>query len=864
MSMRIERVWALRGPNVWVRCPALEVEVSLEGRATTPRETLVTTAARLESWLHDAVVPESDAHAALQALRDATHPIHLLQHLTLLLQLVVGSPVHFSAGFENYRDGRSRFVVEFEEEDLACSCLDAAHRLVMAAVEDRAIDVADELRRLRELAHDVRLGPSTMSIVQAARKRGIPVRRLNTGSLVQLGQGCRQRYVWAAETDLTPAIAEAIAQDKEVTRSVLRTVGVPVPKGRPVSDAEDAWAAAEEVGGPVVVKPQCGNQGRGVATNLTTRDQVLAAYAAARAEGDQVLVEQFIPGVDYRILVVGGKVVAAALREPAQVAGDGQHTVRQLVEEVNRDPRRSDGHATVLSYIRLDPIGLAVLAEQSYTPDSIAPAGARVLIRRNGNLSTGGTATDVTDLVHPEVAARAVEAARAIGLDIAGVDVVACDIAQPLEGQQAAVVEVNAAPGLRMHLEPSSGKGRAVGEAIVASLFPPGQNGRIPTIAVTGVNGKTTTTRLIAHILRTARLYVGMTCTDGIYLDGRRTETRDCSGPRSAREVFLNRQVQAAVLETARGGILREGLGFDSCDVGIVTNIGTGDHLGLRGIDTLEDLARVKRTVIETVAPSGTAVLNAADPLVAAMAGYCLGSVTWFSPSASDALSRRQPGQRAVFVREDTIILASDSGEEPLMALARVPVTQPGGIRFQVENVLAAVAAVWALAISREVLRAGLESFSGDVRQVPGRFNVFHRGDATVIADYAHNPSALSAMIEALAHYPSKRRTLVFSGCNRRDAEVIEMGTIAGGAFDRILLFADRDNNDRSDGELNALFRRGVAGSPRRPAVVEVADERAALAAALDDLRPGDLVVLGLEAIDPSLAFLQERLPAAR
>jgi cyanophycin synthetase len=866
--MRIERVWTLRGPNLWARFPVLEVEVVLKdvGQAAglpgaEGRLAAYPTGRELVSALQHAILAGSDAAAILISLRDAAHPIHVLRHLTLLLQVLAGSPVRFSVGFEHYREASGRFVVEYEEEDVGGACLDAAIALFQAAAEGRPPDVSGELRRLRDLAHEVRLGPSTLSIVQAARRRGIAVRRLNTGSLVQLGQGCRQRHVWAAETDQTPAIAEAIAQDKELTRSVLRTVGVPVPRGRPVSDAEDAWAAAQDIGLPVVVKPQCGNQGRGVATNLGSRDQVVHAYAAARAEGDQVLVEQFIPGVDYRILVVGGKVVAAALREPAQVVGDGRHSIRELVEEVNRDPRRSDGHATVLSFIRLDPIGLAVLAEQGLTPDSVPPPGARVLIRRNGNLSTGGTATDVTDLVHPDVAARAVEAAAAIGLDIAGVDVVASDISQPIESQRAGIVEVNAAPGLRMHLEPSSGKGRPVGEAIVASLFPPGQTGRILTVAVTGVNGKTTTTRFIAHLLRKAGLYVGMTCTDGIYLDGRRTTARDCSGPRSAREVFLNRQVQAAVLETARGGILREGLGFDSCDVAVVTNIGKGDHLGLRGIETLEDLARVKRTVVENVAPDGFAILNADEPLVAAMAEHCPSSVTWFSTTAGADLRRqRRPGQRAVFVDEGLVVLADDSGEESLRPLALIPATQPGGIRFQVENVLAAVGAVWALGIDHDILRDGLESFHGDARQVPGRFNVFNLGEATVIADYAHNPSALAAMVEALEHYPADRRTLVFSGCNRRDAEVVEMGSIAGGAFDRILLYADRGNNDRSDGELNALFLRGLGSGSRRPAMVEVANEQAALAAALDDLRPGDLVVLGLEAIDQSLAFLRERL----
>jgi cyanophycin synthetase len=854
--MRVERVWALRGPNIWARCPALEVEVDLEALAAASPQTTTAIAATLGSWLQGAAI-SAGAEPVLRALREAPHPIHVLEHLTLLLQLIVGSPVRFSLGARDYRDGRSRFVVELEEEELGRASLAAVQALFQAAVEGRTIDVAVELHRLRDLAHDVRLGPSTMSIVQAARKRGIPVRRLNTGSLVQLGQGARQRHVWAAEIDRTSTIAEAIAQDKELTRSVLRTAGVPVPKGRPVQDADDAWAAAEELGLPVVVKPRDGNQGRGVATNLTTREQVREAYAGARAEGEQVLVEQFIPGADYRLLVIGGKLVAAALREPAHIIGDGCRTVHELVEEVNRDPRRSDGHATALSFIRLDPIGLAVLAEQGHGPESVLPAGARVLIRRNGNLSTGGTATDVTDLVHPEVAARAVEAARMIGLDIAGVDVVACDISQPLESQRGGIVEVNAAPGLRMHLEPSVGRPRPVGEAIVAAMFPPGQNGRIPTVAVSGVNGKTTTTRLIAHLLRTAGLYVGMTCTDGIYLDGRRTRSHDCSGPRSAREVFLNRQVQAAVLETARGGILREGLGLDVCDVAVVTNIGTGDHLGLRGIETLEDLARVKRTVVENVAANGCAVLNAEDPLVSEMAAHCPGSVIWFSTGSAQ---RPKTGHRAVFVREGSIVLAEPATEKRLLRLLEVPITQPGGIRFQVENVLAATAAAWALGIDTDTLRAGLSSFRGDARQVPGRFNVFHLDGATVIADYAHNPSALSAMVAALDHFPSRRRVLVFSGCNRRDAEVVEMGSIAGSAFDRIVLYADRGNNDRSDGELNALFRRGLATGKRQPAVEAVADERAALSAALDDLQGGDLVVLGLEAIDESLQALHARI----
>src|SRR5262245_12917317 len=519
--MEFRQVWVLRGPNRWARVPVFEVECDLTG------------------------LPGAET-------------AHTLQHAALRLQTLAGSPVSFGLTRETSRPGLFRVVVEYEEEPLGRACLDVARELCLAALHDRPFDAAGKLRELHELAHDVRLGPSTAAIVRAAKHRGIPTRRLNEGSLVQLGQGVRARRICTAETDSTGAIAEAIAQDKELTRALLRAVGVPVPEGRPVSSAEDAWEAAQELGLPVVVKPQFGNHGRGVATNLTTKEQVEKAYQAALEEDTHILVETYAPGADHRLLVIGDRLVAAALREPAQVIGDGRSTINELIAVVNRDPRRSDGHATVLSFIKLDPVSLSVLAEQGYTPDSVPPQGQRVLIRRNGNLSTGGTATDVTDQVHPEVAARAVEAARAIGLDIAGVDVVALDISRPLEEQKAAVVEVNAGPGLRMHLEPSAGKPRPVGEAIVSMLFPPGHTGRIPIVAVTGVNGKTTTTRLIAHLLRAAGRYVGMTCTDGTYLNDRRIEARDCSGPRSARAVMLNPRVEAVVLETARGGILRE------------------------------------------------------------------------------------------------------------------------------------------------------------------------------------------------------------------------------------------------------------------------------------------------------------------
>jgi cyanophycin synthetase len=854
--MEFGRLWVLRGPNIWARVPVIEVEVDLGVHAAWPADL----GNRLADQLFLLKVNNHE-HLA-EGLRRAATPAHALQHVRLMLQSLVGSDVSFGATRAGVATGQWRVAVEYEEEPLALACLETARAFCVAVIQDQPFDLGGEVRKLRELGYDIRLGPSTSAIVQAARRRGIPVRRLNDASLVQLGHGARARRICAAETDRTSAIAEAIAQDKEMTRSLLQAIGIPVPNGRTVSDAEDAWTAAEDIGLPVVVKPRDGNHGRGVATNLATQEAVAAAYAAARAESEHVMVERFIPGADYRLLVIDGKMTAAALREPAQVVGDGRSSITQLIEEANRDPRRSDGHSTVLSFIKLDPVAMGVLAEQGFTPESTPAAGVRVLIRRNGNLSTGGTATDVTDHVHPEVAARVIEAARAVGLDIAGVDVVTPDIARPLAEVGGGVVEINAGPGLRMHMEPSAGKPRPVGEAIVKMLFPEGQTGRIPIAAVTGVNGKTTTTRLLAHLLRQAGHVVGMTCTDGAYIDNRRIEARDCSGPRSARSVLLA-PVDAAVFETARGGILREGLGFEQCDVAIVTNVGGGDHLGLRGVATTAELAQVKRTVVEAVAPGGAAVLNAADPLVVAMAEHCPGSVIFFALSDLPRLiHHRKAGGRTAFVRDNVIVLDEGGREEMRFPLDRVPMTHGGAVSFQVENALGAAAAAWSLGLSHDVIRAGLETFLGDTRQSPARFNVFAVGGATVIIDYAHNASALAALVDSLDAFPHRCRKAVFTAFDRRDADVIAVGEILGRGFDRIVLVIDRGNRERTDGELNVLLREGLAHGGRVTEIQGADNELQAITSALANLRPDDLLVLGIESIEETLAFTEERIRA--
>jgi cyanophycin synthetase len=864
--MEFRKVLALRGPNIWANFPVLEAWVDLGELKDSPSNEMPGFNDRLMSWLptmieHRCSIGERGGF--FERLRRGTYLAHILEHVTLELQTLAGSEVGFGRARETLGDGYYKVAVEYHEEEFGRACLATGRELCLAAVYNRPFDIQAEIRRLRELNQRVSLGPSTKAIVQAAQARGIPTRRLNSANLLQFGHAALQRRIMAAQTDRTGAIAEEIAQDKDMTRDLLRAVGVPVPEGRPVSDAEDAWEAAQDIGTPVVVKPQYGSQGRGVATNLFTREQVMAAYQAASRESSYIMVEKFAPGADYRVLVIGGRMVAAARREPAQVVGDGVHTVTELVDQVNADPRRGDDHATALSKIRLCPIALAVLAEQGLSPESIPSAGARVLIRRNANLSTGGTAADVTDLVHPQIAERAIDAARLVGLDVAGVDVVALDISSPLEEQGGMIIEVNASPGLRMHLEPSSGTPRPVGEAIVAMMFGEGQTGRIPIVAVTGTNGKTTTTRFIAHMVASTGRRVGMTCTDGIFVGARRIDTGDCSGPQSARAVLLNPAVEVAVFETARGGILREGLGFDRCDVAVVTNIGEGDHLGLAGIDTPEQLAAVKRTIVEALSPQGTAVLKADDPLVSGMASRCPGSVIYFAQDPADPviLAHRQQGGRTVYVRDGSIMAGEGDREATIASLARVPLTHAGRIGFQVENALASTAAAWALGLSRESIRSGLESFAADLDQVPGRFNLIEVNGATVIVDYGHNTSALSALIDAIEMFPNRMRSAVYSAAgDRRDADLVRQGELLGDAFDRVILYEDHYTRGRSDGEIMALFRKGLSNGTRVTEIQEIHGAVKAVDTALRNVRPGELLLLQADVIDETVEFMRRYL----
>ena len=855
--MEVSRIRALRGPNLWTRHTAIEAIVSCASPSC-------------------AMPPIREFEARVRALFPAIGALratrmqpprslaHVLESAALALQAEAGCPVTFSRTSLTVDPDVYQVVVEYSEEAVGRLAFELAEALVQAAVQQQPFDVEAAIAQLRETHEDVRLGPSTGAIVDAAAARGIPWRRLTQGSLVQFGWGSRQRRIQAAELDATSAVAEAIAQDKDLTKTLLLAAGVPVPYGRPVSSVDEAWDVAREIGLPVVVKPQDGNQGKGVTVNIETREQLDSAYRAA-AEIGEVMVERFLPGSDYRLLVVGDRMVAAARRDPPQVLGDGEHTVRQLVDIVNADPKRGDGHSTSLTKIRFDDIAVSRLADQDLAPDSVPEKGRRVMLRNNANLSTGGSATDVTDSVHPEMAARAVVAAQTIGLDICGVDVVCESVLRPLEEQGGGVVEVNAAPGLRMHLTPSYGRGRPVGEAMIANLYPPGDDGRIPVVAVTGTNGKTTTARLIAHLFSTSGLRVGMTNTDGVYVEGRQIDSGDCSGPKSARNVLMHPDVDAAVFETARGGILREGLGFDRCQVAVVTNIGSGDHLGLNYITTVEDLAVLKRVIVQNVATSGYAVLNANDPKVVAMAANCPGQVIFFAADRHHPVmvTHRAQGHRTVCVEGEWLVAAQGAWRERV-ALRDVPLTRNGTIGFQIENVMAALAAAWGVGLAWDDVRNGLASFSGDTDNVPGRFNVLSFRGATVIADYGHNPDAMRALVSAVEALPARRRSVVISGAgDRRDEDIREQTQILGGTFDEVILFQDACQRGRSDGEVIRLLREGLSGASRTRTVEEIRGEFTAIDLALDRLEAGDLCLVLVDQVEDALAHLSGRIAAA-
>ncbi|MFA6062484.1 MAG: cyanophycin synthetase [Gallionella sp.] len=709
--MEFLKILPLRGPNIWTYRPVLEVWLDIGALEDSPSNTIPGFYERLTEWLPTLIEHRcgiGERGGFLQRLREGTWPGHILEHVTIELQNLAGMQSGFGKARSTPVRGVYKVVVRSRNEQVSRAALAAARELILAAMDDKPFDVAGTVARLHEMADSLCLGPSTACIVDAATDRGIPSIRLTEGNLVQLGYGASQHRIWTAETDKTSAIAESISRDKDLTKTLLQACGVPVPEGRIVSDAADAWDAAEDIGLPVVVKPTDGNHGRGVSTELMTREEVEAAFVLADAEGSEVIVERFVRGSEHRLLVVGGKLVAAARGEVVFLMADGVSSVRALIDEqINSDPRRGEAEEFPLDVINADttPAVQFELARQGFTADSVPVSGTQVLIQRNGNV-----ACDVTDLVHPDVAATVALAARIVGLDIAGIDLMAEDISKPLAVQGAAIVEINAGPGLLMHLKPASGEPRPVGRAIVDSLFAQEDSGRIPVVGITGSRGKTQVARIVARLLKLAGKYVGLACSEGLYFDRRLVDKRNCATWGSAQKVLLNRSVEAAVIENSFATILSEGLGYDRCQVGIVTNINPDRHFGEYYIENEEQVCNVLRTQVDVVLSSGVAVLNASDPLVTAMAKYCDGEVIFFSVDGQlNAIADHlDQGGRAVLMKNGHLVLKQGDQEMVLLKLAPV---QGEECNWQLENVLAAVAAAWALGISTDIVRAGIATF---------------------------------------------------------------------------------------------------------------------------------------------------------
>jgi cyanophycin synthetase len=814
----------------------------------------------------------------LRRLEDGTWLGHVAEHVALELQSLAGSPVtRGKTRSVRGRPGVYNVMYAYREEAVGLLAGRLALQLVDALLpsdlqgiggldrihadaEEPALqqpfDLGTALRLLKRLHRRTALGPTTRSLVQEAERRGIPVMRLDDQSLVQLGTGRYSKRIRASITSLTSQVATDAAGDKDLAKALLDAAGLPVPKGAVVRSAEAAIAEAERIGYPVVTKPLDGNHGRGVSIGLTGAEEVRCGFDEAARHSRRVIVEQHFQGRDHRVLVVDGEVVAVAERVPAHVIGDGSSSIHDLIEAVNQDPRRGEGHETVMTRITVDDHVRGLLAKAGLTLDSVPAAGETVTLRDTANLSTGGTAVDRTDEIHPENATIAVRAARAIGLDVAGIDFIAPDITRSVHETGGGIVEVNAAPGFRMHLQPSKGRPRNVARPVIEMLFPRGASTRIPVIAVTGTNGKSTTARMIGRVLRSQGLSVGLTSTTGIYLNEERILEADASGPWSARLVLREPTVDIAVLETARGGILREGLAFTDCDIGVVTNV-QPDHLGLKGIDTLEDLAWVKSIVVETVHRDGTSVLNADDPVTARMERRAGGRVCYFSLRGGSEMPqflRRHVEQGGLAVVREAnlhggeIVIHHDGEAIHLMRAAEIPATLDGLAEFNVQNALAAASVCYAHGLAPAAIRAGLSTFTTSFEHSPGRLNVFDGHGFRVILDYAHNPAGLKALGDLILKMrPRHRRVIGMINIpgDRRDEDMREMGALATRYFDQIIFREDPARRGRRPGEIVALLFEGAraAGFPEER-IRRILEEDQAAHVCLDAAEPGDLVVL--------------------
>ncbi|MBK6893786.1 MAG: cyanophycin synthetase [Flavobacteriales bacterium] len=863
--MRILELKAMRGPNYWSvkRHRLVVMRLDIEDLEERPTDKIPGFYERLKEMLptmYSHRCSEEHEGGFFERVQRGTWMGHVIEHIALEIQTLAGMETGFGRTRGTGEHGVYNVVFSYVEEAVGLYSAKAAVRIAEALIDGQPYRLEEDIQRMRELREDTRLGPSTGSIVEEATKRGIPYLRLNGQSLVQLGHGVHQKRIRATITSNTSNIGVEIACDKEETKDLLESYEIPVPKGRVVRTEEGLVAALESVGFPCVIKPIGGNHGRGATIGIKNLEEAKTAMEVAKEISRSVVVEKEIKGLDHRLLVIDHKFVAAAKRTPACVVGDGKLTIQELVAEVNKDPRRGFGHENVLTQITIDTHTLELLQRRDMTPTSIPVEGDTVYLKATANLSTGGTATDVTELVHSYNVFMAERISRIIDLDICGIDIMTDDISKPITENGGAVLEVNAAPGFRMHLDPTEGLGRNVAEPVVDMLFPPGAPSRIPIIAVTGTNGKTTTTRLIAHIMRSHGNRVGMTCSDGVYIMNRLLMQGDCTGPVSAQFVLKDPLVDMAVLETARGGMVRSGLGFESCDVGICTNV-AADHLGLKDINTLEDLANVKGTVPRSVRRDGYAILNADDDLVMAMRKQCDCKIALFSLDENNRLIRQhcKLGGLAAVYENGFITISKGEWKLRIEKAVNVPLTLGGKAVFNIQNILPAVLAAYVQGVKMEELKESLSTFVPSPAQTPGRLNLFQFKNFQVVVDYAHNPHGFEALGRFLSKVPDSPKVGVIAGVgDRRDEDTVTLGRLSAQMFDEIIIRQDRNLRGKSDDDIIALMMKGIQEVDPKKKVTIIKKEDEAIRHAISTAKPGSFLTLCSDVVPDALALVMK------
>mgnify|MGYP001820778891 CR=1 FL=1 len=858
----------MRGPNYWsIRRHKLIVMVlDLEEMEELPSNKIEGFPERLK-----AMFPSMYSHRCSEGCEggffmrvdEGTWMGHIIEHIALEIQTLAGMDTGFGRTRGYGEKGVYNVVFSYMEESVGRFAAKSAVKICEALIAGKDYDLTEDIQEMRELREADRLGPSTGSIVEEAASRGIPWIRLNKYSLCQLGYGANQKRIQATVTSETSSIGVELACDKEDTKYLLEQAEVEVPKGDIIRRERSLEEACRYVGYPLVIKPIDGNHGRGITVDIQNYEDALQAFHHAKesSKSGAIIVEKFITGDDYRLLVINHKLVAAAIRTPAHVIGDGTSTVQELIDEVNKDPRRGFGHENVLTQITINELTKTIIKDAGYKLDSVIAEGEKLILKDTANLSTGGTAEDITDIVHPANVSMAERISKIIDLDICGIDIMTTDITKPLSETGGAVLEVNAGPGFRMHLAPTTGLPRNVAAPVIDKLFPQkGDTGRIPIIAISGTNGKTTTTRLIAHIAKMNGHRVGYTTSDGVYIQNRLLMSGDCTGPASAEFVLKDPTVNFAVLECARGGLLRAGLGFKRCDIGIVTNV-AADHLGLKGIHTVEQLAKVKGVIPETVLPDGYAILNADDDLVYEMRRTVECNVALFSMDENNPRIKalqRIGGITAIY-ENGYVTICRGEWKMRIMKAENIPLTYGGKAKFMIQNVLPAILAANIQGISIEDMKAALETFIPSAAQTPGRLNIFEFENFTILLDYAHNPAGMRALQKFTEELDATVKVGIIAGIgDRREEDNNEMGSIAAEMFDEIIIRQDKRLRGKTEEELIKMLHDGIKMKDPNKKTTIIPSEKEAITFAVKNAVKGSLIVLCSDVIPDALELVKQ------